>query len=70
MPESGMVFQVPELCDNVFWFYSILDPADSSSSLECLTAGRTVSNCFVNYTDDKAIPVAKFTASCKLYCIL
>jgi hypothetical protein len=38
---------------------------DSSTSLKCLTAGCSVSHCFVNYTNDKAIPVAKFVASCK-----
>ena len=33
--------------------------------LQCLTAGCLVSNCLINYTNDKAIPVAKFVASRK-----
>ena len=69
MSKSGMVFQVPELCKYVLWLYATLDLADSSTSLKCLTAGCSVSYRFVGYTNDKAIPVAKFTAPCKFYFI-
>jgi len=67
--------QIVVICPNLVWFYlSIVTMYFSFmlsffplivALLKCLTAGCLVSNCLINYTNDKAIPVAKFVASCK-----
>jgi hypothetical protein len=64
MPKSGMVLlSIVTMCFSFMLSFFPLIVA----LLKCLTAGCLVSNCLINYTNDKAIPVAKFVASRKFY---